>query len=55
MGRHSYKNTDIEFVKVTVEIEKDLYEKLKNISNDYFDRRSTKEIINHAIQKYLEM
>lgn len=54
MGRHIYKNKSIEFVKTTVEIEKDLYDILDSIRCDYFDRRSFKQIINSALREYLK-
>lgn len=56
MGRHLtkyYKDNHIEFKKITVEIEQDLYNKLIDIRCDYFDRRSIKEIINNSLRKYL--
>lgn len=57
LGRHLtkyYKANHIKFKKITVEIEQDLYDKLINIKNDYFDRRSFKEIILVNITKKLE-
>lgn len=57
MGRHLskyYKSNHIDFKKITVEIEKDLYNKLLDIRFDYFDRRSFKEIINNSLRQYLE-
>lgn len=53
MGRHFYENTNKEFVKITVELEKEIYNKLVNIRCDYFDRRSIKEIVNKALKEYL--
>lgn len=52
-NRQYYRNKKIEFKKITVEIEKDLYEKLVNIRCDYFDARTFKEIINTSLRIYL--
>lgn len=53
MGRHCYNKKNGNFVKVTVELEEKIYNKLLDIRCDYFDRRSIKEIINKALKKYL--
>ncbi len=53
MGRHVYNNNE-EFVKTTIEIEKDLHDKLISIRCDCFDSRSIKEIVNRALRAYLE-
>lgn len=55
MGRHVYNNKDYDFVKVTVEIERELYDKLISLKNDFGNKRSIKEIFNEALREYLEL
>lgn len=53
MGRHAYINSSKKFVKVTVELEEDIYNKIIDIRLDYTDNRSLKEIVNYALREYL--
>lgn len=54
LGRHFYKGSGKSFVKTTIFIEKEIYNKLIDIRCDYFDRRSFKEIVNKALEEYLK-
>lgn len=55
MGRHCYNKKNGNFVKVTVELEENIYNKLIDIKCDYFDRRSIKEIVNRSLKEYLHI
>lgn len=53
MGRHVYSKKKNNFVKITVEIESSIYEKLKKECSDRYLNFSIKEVVNRALNDYL--